>query len=377
MTKSQPLQRKVLLNIIAFSSYLFLFILFFTKDALAQTAQVTASTLESSQAQTVGTNFSSSPLSAKLYSNYLDAKVGDTIILQLKINPRPDKPVYTVSASLMYDPSILDYLDASFTDSLFVVPVPKAPYSLTDTENGMIRRTAGFPNGTTELVPFTTYKFKAVRAGDAKISVEDGIALDETNTDIGLQQKQLTIHISDNVSIDELEDEPLVPEEHTVQMSLDILGPVAIYKEESYTFPIDTLNLKDEDVKAKIYVYNDRAELFYTEDKRLSAKNTEPVYFTIPANTLPVGKFVISVESINSSGQSKIIAQKTIGVLSNNETWATKHKTWLLPLFLFISVLAIVHHLMKDRDLYFLAYKMIKTRKKKEKKKMVKIKFED
>ena len=100
------------------------------------------------------------------------------------------------------------------------------------------------------------------------------------------------------------------------------------------------------------------------------------MYFTIPANTLSVGNYVISVESINTFGQSKIIAQKTIGVLSNNQNWASKHKSWLLPLFLFISVLAIVHHLMKDRDLYFLAYKMIKTRGKKEKKKSLRVKIE-
>lgn len=295
-------------------------------------------------------NISAQPLPARLYTNALEVKVGDTIRLQLKVNPKPEKPIFTVSSSLMYDPSILQYMSSNFSDSVFMLPVPRAPYSLEDTENGMIRRTAGYTNGVDTLVGFTEYEFKALKPGDAKISIEDGVALDIDNIDIGLQQKELTIHILDKDTATSTES---TSTNFDVKLNLDILGPVAIYKEEGYVFPIDQIanNLLGT-TTVKVFVYNNKTELFFSEEKTFFPNTNEPIAFTIPANTLVEGGYVISAEIQGEDGFPEIIAQKEIGVLSNHSNWVTDNRDWLLPLFLFIVVIAIIHHISVDRGIY-------------------------
>jgi hypothetical protein len=312
------------------------------------------------------------PLSAKFYTSTLDAKVGDEINLQLKINPRVDMPVYTVSADLMYDPGVLEYVSSEYTDAADVFGVQKPPYFLEDTESGMIRLTAGFPEGANTLRNFTNYKFKAKKTGTTKIYIQNGKALNAESNDIGLQQKEITLNISENIPEPVFNDEIITAEAlppqdniYNIELKLDILGPLAIYKEDGFTFPIDTAGtIGNTDGKIKIYVYNEKTELFFQEEKTIDPKVSEPVYFTIPPNTLTEGNFVISVETIDNDGQSRIIAQKEIGVLSNGETWMTKNKDYLIPVFIFIALLALIHHIMRDRDLYFRLKDLRKTKPK-------------
>lgn len=300
------------------------------------------------------------PLNAKFYTNTLDAVVGDKIYLKLMVNPRPEKPIYTVSASLMYDPSVLEFVASEFTDSVKLLPVPKPPYTLTDTTNGMIRRTAGFTNGVDSLVNFTTYEFKAIKEGNTKISIEDGVVLDENNNDIGLQQKELTIRVGAP------SDGATSTAEYSLNLNLDILGPIAVYKEKAYTFPIDIIGREFWiDKTIKVYVYNEKAELFFTEEKLLNDILDNPTTFTIPANTLVEGNYVISAETTDEFGQNQIIAQKSIGALSNGENWVTKNREFLLPFFLFIVAISIIHHVAKDRDLYFKIHSRLVTKRKK------------
>lgn len=311
----------------------FLFIIFFSTEVIAE------------------------PLGAKLYTNTLDAKVGDTIYLKLKVNPKTGEPIYTVSASLMYQPSILEYISVEFADSMKMLPVPKPPYTLTDTVNGMIRRTAGYTNGTDSLSDFTKYEFKAVKEGDAIISVEDGVALDGNNTDIGLQQKQLTIHVGPAAEA--------TTTDYNIELSLDILGPLAIYKEEDYKFNIFQPEKKaGENAMMKIYVYNEKAELFYSKEVAVNTGDGQYIPFTIPADTFEVGNYVISAETTFADGNKEVVAQKYIGVLSNGKNWFTKHKDILIPLSILFVCFAVLHHIAKDRDLYFKIASRIRRKKK-------------
>jgi hypothetical protein len=300
-------------------------------------------------------------LSAKFYTNTLEANIGDEINLQLKINPSADQPIYTVSADLIYDPNILEYVSSGYTDDSNIFGLQKPPYFLEDTENGMIRLTAGFPTGANTLTSFTNYKFIAKSTGTAKIYIQSGKALNAESTDIGLQQKEITINVGDGVPTGEA----LPPEVHNIDLSVDILGPLAIYKEESYIFPIETQGtVGDTSAVVKIYVYNEKTELFYSEEKVVDPNLFEPLYFTIPADTLEVGNYVISAEAVDSYGQTKIIAQKKIGVLSNGQTWVTKNKHFLFPGFIFVAIVALIHHLARERDLYFKLAEMKVGRKK-------------
>lgn len=311
------------------------------------------------------------PLQAKFYTNTLDAKVGDEINLDLKINPQEGTPIYTVSADLMYDPDKLTYISSGYAEDSKVFGVRKSPYFLEDTENGMIRLTAGYPTGAKGLSNFTKYKFTAKAIGATKIYIQGGKALDAESADIGLQRKEITINITDgtNMATDSvLTASALPPEVHNIDMSLDILGPTAIYRENAYIFPIDKKStIGPEDVKVKVYVYNQKTELYYQDEKTIpgdASSTNEPIYFTIPANTLDIGEYIISVETIDATGNHKIIAQKTIGVLSNGQNWLVKNKDTVLPAFLFVVIIALLHHLAKDRDLYFKIREMGRGKKK-------------
>lgn len=301
------------------------------------------------------------PLPAEFYTSTFEAKIGDEIVLQLKINPQADQPVYTVSADLFYDPEMLEYVDSDYTVDSGVFGLSGSPYFLEDVQNGMLRLTAGFPEGASSPRNFTTYRFKAKAAGVTKIYIQNGEALNAENTNIGLQQKEIAIEISDNI----LTAEALPPEIININLNLDILGPIAIYKEESYTFPIDTTGtVGTDDATVKIFVYNEDTELFYTEEKVINPNNTEPIYFTIPANTLVEGNYVISVETGDIFGQNRIVAQKEIGVLSNGQTWVTKNKEIIYPAFIFIVLISLIHHLAKERDLYFKIAELSRERRR-------------
>ncbi len=149
----------------------------------------------------------------------------------------------------------------------------------------------------------------------------------------------------------------------------EIFGPSALYKEESYTFVLDrNENIHNSDSKVKIYVYNPKLELAFVEEQIIDQASLQPFYFTIPPGTLSVGNYFMSIEAIDNVGKSRIVAQKDIGVLSNGKTWVTKNSEILLSFFAFVVVVAVIHHIARDRELYSTLGKMKLVKKKKSKK---------
>lgn len=121
------------------------------------------------------------PLSTNILVTELEPSIGQDVTLTLRINPDAINPVYTVSARLAYDTDKLKFKSVSFGDDS-AVSLSKVPYYLTDTTEGIIVRTAGFPNGISSSAKFVRYTFTAVKSGQATISVLGGQALDAKTT---------------------------------------------------------------------------------------------------------------------------------------------------------------------------------------------------
>jgi hypothetical protein len=134
------------------------------------------------------------PLSTNILVTELEPSIGQDVTLTLRINPDAVNPVYTVSARLSYDTDRLKFKSVSFGDDS-AVSLSKVPYYLTDTTEGIIVRTAGFPNGISSSANFVRYTFTAVKSGQATISVLGGQALDAENNDMGLEKKDVILNI--------------------------------------------------------------------------------------------------------------------------------------------------------------------------------------
>lgn len=151
-----------------------------------------------------------------------------------------------------------------------------------------------------------------------------------------------------------------------------IVGPSALYIEQPYTFILNrNENIKNSDSKIKVYVYNPKLELAFTQEQIVDQISREPFYFNIPANTLSAGEYFMSVEATDNVGKSRIIAQKDIGVLSDGKTWISRNSEMFFALFGFVVVVALIHHVAKERELYAMLSK-IKISKKKKTKRRVK-----
>lgn len=146
---------------------------------------------------------------------------------------------------------------------------------------------------------------------------------------------------------------------------VEIFGPSALYKEESYTFVLDrNQNIFNSDSKVIIYIYNPKLEISFLQEQAVGQASIEPFYFNVPENTLEEGDYFISIEAVDNVGKKRIVAQKDIGVLSNGKTWVTKNKEAILSFFAFVAVIGAIHHIAKDRELYA-HLKRIKIEKKK------------
>jgi hypothetical protein len=131
------------------------------------------------------------PVPAKFFVNTFNAEVGDTVEFELKIEGTEAVPVYTIISNLEYDKNLLSFKGAN-TQSGWI-PVP--PDDITDTANGQIKRTAGYPSGLKQLASVYKFTFTAIAPGDAKVNVVGSSAYDASNNDLGLQNKSITVKI--------------------------------------------------------------------------------------------------------------------------------------------------------------------------------------
>ena len=138
------------------------------------------------------------PVNTSFYSENLDVHVGDTVTVRLNIAPTNATPIFTVSALLTYDKDLLNFEKDQYINNNWF-PLNRTPYFLTDTSNGQILRTAGYPQGLTKPATFLEYTFTAMATGDAIINLAKGKALNSENDDSGIIEKN--IHINNQLML--------------------------------------------------------------------------------------------------------------------------------------------------------------------------------
>jgi hypothetical protein len=137
-------------------------------------------------------------LQTELFTATPSLEVDETVSVDLNITPELGFPVYTVTASIKYDPEFLELVESRVYENWF--EVGRSPQKLIDTKNGIITLTGGYPEGTDLKKPFTKYTFKSLQTGTTKISITNGVAYDSQNVKIPLKKAELSVNIGTVIS---------------------------------------------------------------------------------------------------------------------------------------------------------------------------------
>ncbi len=301
---------------------------------------------------------------ALFYTSSFEAEVGDVITFDLKVSPTVANAVYTVGATLKYDPEMLTFIGATMDKNW--LSLSRVPYELTDTKNGTIQRTGGFPEGVTKATPFTKYTFKARKIGDAKVIIAEGVALDANNNDSGLQRKEITVKIGEGKT-------PVLKTEtkaeKQIEVSLALSGTTAHFSNNDYALSA-VLSLKDEkgnplsntenrSGSTTVYLIDKSGNSLYTHVENFSSiTQNQEIQFVIPKNILAVGDYDIIGELKYQGQKSPMVVTKSIGVVAkqvevkNIVVSKIPPYMWSIIVFLLVLVLAAsatIYGLKKDR----------------------------
>lgn len=313
----------------------------------------------------VGVTFAfAAPLPALFYASSFDVNVGESVSFDLKVNPPADTPVYTVGATLEYDTKVLSFSDASFDKAW--LPLSRNPYELTDTTNGAIVRTAGYPEGLKGTASFLHYSFKALAPGDTKVVISSGMALDANNNDLGFQQKTILVHVhgkeqkevTKEVTPAPTKENPnptpvtVTTKKNVAQtIELQVTGATAFDTETAYSFSVlHKLKVAQPTTGTTSYsVYNQNGAEVYKDSQTFNTSSDTDLSYVIPAGTIPKGDYNLQITSKYSDQKSPTVASKDIGVLAKGEKVVEKTvEVASTPLYVWIifAILALVIFLM-------------------------------
>ena len=292
-------------------------------------------------------------LDTSLSSESQKINIGQVINVNLEVEPEGSGAVYTVSANLVYDPSKLEFISATFGPEW--LELNQKELFVTDTVNGLIIRTAGFVN----------YKFRAKRAGETRILVASGKAYDENNSDLGISNTELELSI--------IGEQPLDVEtpEAEFKLKLEIESDTAFYRQDAYDFAVyHKKEVKAQQAITKIWLFDEDWNVHYEDEKLWRTDMDNVLNFTIPAGVVEKeGNFKIIAKVRYEDGSESEVFDKDVGILSNGTTWFTKNSHLFMPLFFCVVFISIIHHFFVEREVYFkLSSYMKKTRKVKAKK---------
>lgn len=302
-------------------------------------------------------------LDASLVSSTNSIKVGQVVNVSLEVEPEGSGAVYTVSANLVYDPNKLEFISATLGPEW--LELNQKELFVTDTINGLIIRTAGYPNGFLGTASFVNYKFRAKSPGETRILVASGKAYDENNADVGIRNTELIL----SVTGDTVKPEEPFPE-LDFKLKLKIESDTAFYRQDDYTFTV--YHKKEEKAQqaiTKIWLFDEDWNVHYEDEKLWRTDMDNVLNFTIPADIVKKeGNFKIIAKVRYEDGTELEVAEKGVGILSNGKTWFTKNSQVFMPLFFLVVFIAIIHHVFVEREIYFKLRSFLKkTRKNKSK----------
>lgn len=294
-------------------------------------------------------------LKAKWFVDSLEVNKGDMVKVNVFLYPDPDQKVVTISSNLFYDPKSLDFVDSKFLPNW--IELSKDPYYLTDTESGMIRRTASYPGGVDVPAKYVTYTFKAIKTGKTKLNIQDGTVLDTENQNLGLQSKEMTLNINESVSTSTKKEETETVE---LNVALGLKGKIAIHEGEDYDLTVYSEALTGSDISSyNVYLVDSSGKEVFRNSSSIKEGDL-PKQIKISKDFLKPGEYVLYVSP--SGDDSAIITKKEIAVLKTDRTYLDLHKREFYLLSLFVIFLAFLYHLYRDHE-FILSLKSKKRRR--------------
>jgi hypothetical protein len=271
------------------------------------------------------------PVPAKFFVNSFNAEVGQTVEFELKVEGTDATPVYTVITNLEYDKNLLSFKGATTQAGW----IPVSPDDVTDTANGVIKRTGGYPAGLKQLGSIYKYTFTALAPGDAKVSIVGSSAYDANNTDLGLQNKSITVKIGGK------EKEEVVAEPKTVvaevkkevavkkvpqTINLEFAGQIGLAINKDYTFVLKhNLKVAQETIGSTTISISDvSGNVAWKDVKDFTTPDSAEMLITVPANTLQPGNYTLIVDTKHDNQKTATKLSKDIGAVEATEKIVTQ-----------------------------------------------------
>jgi len=132
--------------------------------------------------------------SINLSPSTVNVSAGQTFTVPVSVNPQGVKN-YTVGLKLNYPASLLQVKSFTFGGQWMALSQPG--YDLIDNTNGVLIKTAGYPQGFTSNTQFGTVTFQAKKAGTGVITLASGTtAYDQSNQNVFAGSAQVNVNIS-------------------------------------------------------------------------------------------------------------------------------------------------------------------------------------
>jgi len=316
------------------------------------------------------------PLEARFYANKLKVYEGEKLTFNLYVYPDGNSRVVTVSNDLYYAPSYLSFVSSSISDGWIELRTPGE--HTTDTKSGLIRRTAGFPNGLVQPGKYITYEFLAKQPGVTKLQVQGRMAIDIDGNNIGLMNKVMEITIlpkkkavpipvveTKMFEADEAPDavkevstttptvpEPVViPSPIVVDLNMDADGRIAILEGDDYSLKV-TIDRNSNEGDAfygniDVNVTDSSGNTVYEKVASFSNRDAYKE-FLIPSTLIPVGEYDIltKMEYVNSS--TTVTKAKLLGVVERPAITFFDYTSIGIFASLLIVILAMLYHIFHD-----------------------------
>lgn len=124
----------------------------------------------------------------------VSVKVGETFTVPVSVNSQGVKN-YTVGLKLNYPANLLQVKSFTFGDSWMALN--QSGYDLIDNTNGVLIKTAGYPQGFSSNVQFGIVTFQAKKTGTGVIALASGTtAYDQLNQNVFIGYAQVAVSIT-------------------------------------------------------------------------------------------------------------------------------------------------------------------------------------
>ncbi len=129
----------------------------------------------------------------------VSVKAGQTFSVSVSADPQGVKN-YTVELKLNYPADLLQVQSFTFGSQWMALNQPG--YDLIDNANGVLIKTAGYPQGFSSNAQFGTITFQAKKAGSGVVALASGTtALDQSNQNVLAGSSQVAVSIATTAAI--------------------------------------------------------------------------------------------------------------------------------------------------------------------------------